>query len=376
MTITDLFPTASGDSEALGTCDAGFVVGRQEDNKGFRWSPQPSPTGTVDAISPLTALTAAGVADTVCRALAVNNNGVVVGVSDALQGQGTSVSDVRRAFRWDPSVSLLAQDLGTLMIDPNNPGGFLGNSEARAINNNGWIVGVSDTPDGSRHACVWLPFADPATGRTILDLGTLMPDPQNPGGFLGNSEANGVNDDNIIVGTSDATDSAGQSVRRGFDWRLSDQTPRAFGTLAVIGANVFGSSGANAIDVQGITVGFADFFAPGNVLSTQAFRSFAGGHVITGLPMVVSPNIVATAINNDDPAKVVGFFGGGPSIFTARAFTHDLGSGTLTDLTGTLGVTPWVVHQATGVNINGQITGIALNQLATGTTTRAVLLQP
>ena len=71
------------------------------------------------------------------------------------------------------------------------------------------------------------------------------------------------------------------------------------------------------------------------------------------------------------PPKIVGFYGVGPSILTARAFTHDLGSGTLTDLTSTLGFTSWTVHIATGVNIAKQITGTATNPLVTGTTTRA-----
>ena len=321
----------------------------------------------------MVALTSTGLADTNCRATAVNNGGVVVGESDAIDGQG---GDVRRAFRWDPTVSPVAEDLGTLLPDPSNPGTFLGNSGARGINNNGWVVGFSDSPSGNRHACLWLPAPDPSTGRTIIDLGTLIPDPNALATFLGASEANAVNDDGIIVGVSDALDSNGQPVRRGFDWKMSDQTPRAFGTLAVQGANVFGTSAANAVDNQGITVSGADSFGPGGVFVTQAFRSFAGGHVIAGLPLLLAPSIVATGISNEVPPKIVGHYGVGPSILTARAFTHDLGAGTLTDLTGTLGFTSWVVHIATGVNIAKRICGIATNPLFTGTTMRAVLLSP
>jgi len=367
MQIVDLKPGAGGDCEALGTCDAEFVVGRLE-SKGFRWSPQPLPNGTLLEVPPLVALTVDGVADTSCRATAVNNGGVVVGVSDAWEGQDPDRDDVRRAFRWDPAVSPLAQDLGTLIRDPNNPGGFLGNSEARAINDNGWIVGVSDSPGGLRRACLWLPAPDPNTGQTILDLGALLPD--------GNSEANSVNDANVIVGVSDAQDSAGQAVRRGFDWNLFDRTPHAFSTLAVNGANVFGTSAANAINMQGVVVGGADYFGVGGALATQAFRSFPPGHVIQGLPMLIAPSIVATGINNDVPAKIVGHYGTGPTILTARSFVHDVGAGALTDLTSTLGITSWIVHLATGVNIAGQITGVATNPLVSGTTLRAVLLRP
>ena len=257
MNIVDLIPAEPGDCEALAISDAGFVAGVWAKN-GFRWSPNPAPSGTLEKIPALVALTSAGVADTSCRATAVNNDGVVVGYSDAIDGEG---DDVRRAFRWDPSVSPVAEDLGTLIPDPNNPGTFLGNSAARGINNNGWIVGVSDSPSGNRRACLWLPTPDPSTGQSIIDLGTLIPDPNGLVTFLGDSEANAVSDDNVVVGVSDAQDSNGQSVRRGFDWSMSDQTPRAFGTLAVQGADVFGNSAANAIDTQGIVAGGADNLA-------------------------------------------------------------------------------------------------------------------
>lgn len=43
-------------------------------------------------------------------------------------------------------------DLGTFIPDPANPGLFLGNSEARGINDAGQVVGLSDDTVGSEHA--------------------------------------------------------------------------------------------------------------------------------------------------------------------------------------------------------------------------------
>jgi probable HAF family extracellular repeat protein len=100
-------------------------------------------------------------------AFGINDSGVVVGTSN------TSTS--MHAFTWSSAAGL--KDLGTL------PGA--NSSSAFAINNEGQIVGSSGT-----HAALW-------SGGAIQDLGTL-------GGPT--SEAHGVNNNGAVVGVSDTPD--------------------------------------------------------------------------------------------------------------------------------------------------------------------------
>jgi probable HAF family extracellular repeat protein len=76
----------------------------------------------------------------------------------------------------------------------NNPP-YYGISWARAINDGGEIVGYSDTPQGNLHAVLW-------SGGSVTDLGTLDPDPNTPGQFRGDSIANAINNNGVIVGYS------------------------------------------------------------------------------------------------------------------------------------------------------------------------------
>ena len=78
------------------------------------------------------------------------------------------------------AVSYTLTDLGTL-------GGS--HSEARGINANGQVVGVSDTSDGPAHAFLY-------SGGSLQDLSDL-------GGF--NSDARSINATGQVVGESDTT---------------------------------------------------------------------------------------------------------------------------------------------------------------------------
>ncbi len=101
----------------------------------------------------------------------INNKGQIVGWSILPQSIVNSTCDYD-AFLWQDGVMT---DLGTL-------GGAC--SEAYAINDNGWIVGLSDTADGEEHAALWIPVPEPgsmaALGLGILGLAVF----NRPGGRL------------------------------------------------------------------------------------------------------------------------------------------------------------------------------------------------
>lgn len=78
-------------------------------------------------------------------------------------------------------------------------------SEAFGVNRDGWVVGRSDTPEGKRHAFLFFPgahairadgsYVGVATGKpSVLDLTPTRP---------GNSEARAINDPGTIVGSID-----------------------------------------------------------------------------------------------------------------------------------------------------------------------------
>jgi len=109
-------------------------------------------------------------------AYAINNAGQITG--EALP---SDIASRGHAVLWDPATGL--RDLGTL-------GG--NESQARAINNRGQVVGLTQTSYGGTHAFLW----DSPTG--MRDLGTL--DARNT------SVAVAVNDLGQVVGYSDAGD--------------------------------------------------------------------------------------------------------------------------------------------------------------------------
>jgi probable HAF family extracellular repeat protein len=117
-------------------------------------------------------------------ARAINDNGVIVGRSDTAAGE-------THAVLWRNGAMT---DLGTL-------GGAY--SEAHAINKAEQVVGVSTTAGGAWHAFLWQAGA-------MIDLGAL-PDPGDPNlGF--HSSALGINEAGIIAGIADAPDGFGRAV--------------------------------------------------------------------------------------------------------------------------------------------------------------------
>lgn len=243
VTVTTLVAAPiTGTSDANGLNDAGEVVGQEDATFPFVWKPT-TPNGTTGTATRLPILFT-GANPGTATAFSINSSGVIAGTSDALDASGNLVT---RAVRWTNGV---IQDLGTLMPNPANPGTFFGSSRALDINDSGQIVGASDTILGVEHAFLFDPLLgfmrdlgalsppvvvasratsinnnteivgvsssfDPngapvdraflllTNNPLMIDLGTLIPDPNTPGGFLGNSGAMGINDHFRIIGTSD-----------------------------------------------------------------------------------------------------------------------------------------------------------------------------
>jgi probable HAF family extracellular repeat protein len=185
-----------------------------------------------------------------CEARGINDQGQIVGFSDTGQVDAQS-NMIRHAFVYDLATQQM-RDLGTLLSMQGAPVASAGNSEARAINRFGQIVGVSDGRDTSGAGVQRAFLYD---GGSLRDLRTLLPDPNNPNGFLGNSEANGINDNGVVVGASDTgqVDPNGDQIQHGV---LFDPAIRRFEDLndppLPGGATIVQATGVNnAVDVCG-----------------------------------------------------------------------------------------------------------------------------
>jgi probable HAF family extracellular repeat protein len=165
-----------------GINNGGLIVGysdtNAEDDHALKWVPNASsPSGyTLVEISP-----PGGIPD--FEALAVNDNGDIVGVKDHV-----GVQEIPPTGSFQPGQAILFPADGSPIKVLDGIAGVRNNSVANAIGNDGTIVGQAVAADGTTHAVRWTPDT-----RETTDLGSL-------GGNWSSPRA--VNDSVAIVGAS------------------------------------------------------------------------------------------------------------------------------------------------------------------------------
>jgi len=272
-------------------------------------------------------------------ATGINNQGQVVGYSDSIAGNP-------HAFLWEEGNMT---DLGTL-------GG--GTSKANGINDRGQVVGYSLIPAVQEvHAVLW-------DAGVMTDLGILP-------GYEDASEAQGINNAGQVVGESVYEDKKGQRFSHAFLWQ--DGVMSDLGTLEpypssyaagindvgqVVGAN-YAYLGDSTAFVWDSTTGMQDlrgFRSEALAINNQA--QVVGGYVTDGvqhaalwedgaLTDLAGGYAYATAINN--LRQVVGSYGSRPFLWEG---------GTLTDLNTLIPKgSGWTLIGAEGINDAGQIVG-------------------
>lgn len=179
--VMTALPTLGGNNNgALGVNNRGQIVGGAEtanqdpncvspqllDIRGVVWGPRP---GQIEALPTFPG-------DPASVALAINDEGQVVGTSGQCQGPPSGLA-FQHAVLWQHGT---VTNLGSL-------GGAMFNA-ANGINNRGQVVGQSDLPgEAATHAFLW-------QNGVMTDLGTLSGD--------ANSVAFDINDKGQVVGNS------------------------------------------------------------------------------------------------------------------------------------------------------------------------------
>lgn len=205
-----------GYSSAYGINDSGQVVGEAGTTGGlYNHAFLYSGSGPMQDLGTL--------GGTYSRANDINDSGQVVGVAR------TRSNGPLCAFLYSGSGPM--QDLGTL-------GGSYGSSVARAINNNGQVVGYSNDSSDSSHAFIW------RDSSGMQDLGTL-PAGSNP---YYASRANSINNNAQVVGES-------YSVGGSHAFLYSGSGPMQDLNNLVVPSSGWTLKGANAINDKGQIVG-------------------------------------------------------------------------------------------------------------------------
>jgi probable HAF family extracellular repeat protein len=198
---------------------------------------------------------------------------LVTGISEAngLNDAGAVVGqdDTVFPFVWQPA-SLNGPTGRPTRLPILPTGSAPGSATAIAINTHGEIVGTSDRLDANgalvTRAVLW-------GGGQIYDLGTLIPDPFNPGLFLGSSRGVDFNDSGNFVGKSE---SAFGEVAFLFDRTVGAM--RDLGSLIPVSMipAIPDRSRATSINNNGDIVGVSDALAPSGAVVERAFLLAAG----------------------------------------------------------------------------------------------------
>jgi probable HAF family extracellular repeat protein len=312
-------------------------------------------------------------------ASAINARGEVVGTSDSFISEGIRSPEthrpVCRAFLFSNGKMT---DLGVLL-----KGSY---SHAESINASGQVVGYADTPSGHRHAFLY------SNGK-MTDLGTL-------GGSYITSIAHAINDNGQVVGESDTAETTvgerhaflyidgkmtdlgtllGSGIKSGacsinahgqvvgYTFEGSGRTWHAFlysnGAMTRLGGLGGSSSCAYSINGRGQIAGDADTFRNAK---THAFL-FSNGRM-TDLGILSSYSWShARGINASGQVVGMAFAASGQP----RAVLYD--SGKVTDLNTVIDPSSgWVLKSATAINDLGWIAGDGTH----GGAERAFLLTP
>jgi probable HAF family extracellular repeat protein len=363
-TVTDLAPTAvTGISNASAINAGGMVVGQMDTAVGFVWVPN-TPNDVNGTLQQLPTLMppSAGLPSE-CSPFSINAVGDIVGKCQTIDAGGTTVT---RAFLFRGGAM---GDLGTFLPDPANPGFFLGNSEANSINDAGQIVGKADDTNSIEHGF----FLDLSVSPTMRNLFSLVPPIMLPGP-ADPSVATAINNSGLVVGTAAAVDAAGNIIERAFSWDPTTATMTDLGTLVPDPVNpgkFLGESSAEAVNNAGIAVGDSDTVPPG-VAQIRMATSFGASPVLMAGP---SPGAGSGINDNPAGAEMVGWFQSGVGAsgpVTSGLYVSNAAG--VVDLNSQLATPGWTIQKATGINDKGQICGIGTHA-ALGPN-RAILLTP
>jgi len=316
---------------------AGDVVGGAQGNDANMAVVWSGPAHTMQQLPDLSP----GVAGDTSRALAINDNGVVVGLSGDPDGHTVATS-------WIGGQPINLGDL---------PRGEVFGI-ATAVNAAGQLAGLSVVGGLPATGGRWNAFTVSASGGSLLNLGDL------PGG-ANDARANGINDDGLVVGRSSV------------GWR--SQAYHAFLWTPGVGMQDLGDlpggsdhSEALAVNGDGVVVGWSNGSA-----GQRAFRWTAAlGMQDLGLPPGATLS-VATGVN--EAGLVVGIFAGAPGIDTG-AFVWDPAGGLqnlfdLIDPSDPERASLAAYLYATGVNAAGWIAATG-RRPGSSTNSRALLLIP
>jgi uncharacterized repeat protein (TIGR01451 family) len=339
--VIDLTPEGfwGGSAVAADLNDLGQVTGTLALTSGDRTTYQAFRTAPFRRIDPDADLLGRFPGGTVSYGWAINNSGQVA-------GDATTSDGVYHGFRTGPNAPIAPDD------DLSPGPGIESSSSAHGINNSGTVTGTRYISSQAYRA------AGRATAET--DLGTLFPDPANPGRYLGTSVASAINDSGHVIGHSSAPDHAQKAFcLTGERMTAADELTGPEGGVLVTGLN-------NLDQV----VGMARFGE-----ETRAFLADPESGIGAGDDLGTLGGTSSLALGINDAGQVVGRSEAlvDPGEYPHRAFLWE--GGVMKDLNDLIPAgSGWELFAATSINNNGHI--LVGEAARNGVLRRAVLLVP